>query len=445
MMTNPRHEDRFIIRDIREKFLWGIWTRYSIVITSSILLLTQFSNQVVFNRFIFLLGCLLAYNLLAHLSSTIRVQNKVWQMITIASLFNVFDVFALTSLIYLTGGVESPFWFLYLVLIVVSGFGLYSSYSLVVFVIALFSIVSYVGLLFTTYFGVFPKTAQDLVFSRHQLLLLVTNRTIFTSISFILFAATIYYFAKMLSENREDLAVKHEQLLSTMLKIKEVDRMKDEFIANASHELRTPLAVVRENISLVSEGIVGEVSQKQKTLLVSSQENVDRLAKILDSLLDISKIESRSLRVNLKKIDICLIGKDAINMLQKKAAAKNVAIETACPEQLMVWADPDQLLRVFVNLIDNAVKYSEENGRVRIGVDEDRDFIKIHIKDSGIGIAQKDKPHVFERFTRFRDNIKGSGLGLSICKGIIEMHKGTLWVESEPGKGSTFYFTLRKV
>ncbi len=435
-------EERFVVRDIKDKFLWSLWTRYLVVALG---LCLNIFGRAFFHPIWDLVFFVLAYNIFAHFFYQQNKIEKLGKFTAWVGLFTLFDTLAITYLIYITGWVESPYWFLYLVLIVLSGFGMFSYYSLMVFFIALFSTVFYLGLLVLTYSGIFPMYPAKLSLSPAELLNLVANKALFTSIAFFLFAIIIYYYAKLLEGTRQELLGKNRRYVEALTKFKDVDRMKNDFIANASHELRTPLAVVRENISLVKDGVVGEISEKQKKMLDSSRDHIDRLAGILDGLLDISKIESRSLKLDLQKVDVCCLGKEAITMLQKKASSKSILIETRFPDQLKSWLDQEQILRVFLNLIDNAVKYSPENSKIVVAIEEKAEHIRVSVKDNGAGIGEKDVPHLFERFVRFKHQVKGVGLGLSICKGIVEMHKGQMWVESKPGQGATFYFTLRKV
>jgi signal transduction histidine kinase len=220
-------------------------------------------------------------------------------------------------------------------------------------------------------------------------------------------------------------------------------------VTNASHELRTPLSVIRENVSLIEDGVIGTATDQQKGLLKVSRLNVDRLASILDRLLDISKIESRSLELKRERVDLSLLAARAAELMQSKAAEKKISIEADIPEKLMSWIDQEQILQVFVNLLDNAIKYSNSRGRITIGLEPHGNQIRAYVADNGIGIDEADQEKIFERFVRLNDDAsspsRGTGLGLSICNGIVEMHGGRLWVESQLGRGSKFIFTLPRM
>ncbi|MFC1571390.1 sensor histidine kinase [Candidatus Margulisiibacteriota bacterium] len=450
-MEHFRHEKQFLVRDIRNKFSWAIWARYIIIFLGIVLIyFGRFSNITApfsFNLVVFVT----IYNVIAHAIYWLKKKIGLWQIITLAWIFQFFDILAVTALIYITGWLESPFWFLYLVMIIVSGFGLFSYYSFSVFLIAFFSALFYLGLLLSAYLKILPIYGPAFQLSPEELLLSIYNKAVFTSVAFFLFASTIYYFAKLLNQQREELSKKSEHLLIALNKIKDVDHLKDEFVSTASHELRTPLSVIRENISLIEDGIVGQVDAKQKQLLETSRLNVDHLAKILDNLLDISKIESHSLELHREVTDISQLAAKAIGLLKNKAENKNISMEQKLTARIIACVDAEQILRVFINLLDNAIKQMGTNGKIEVGVEDSKDTVTAYVSDNGPGIAKKDAVKVFERFVHLRKGeetwVKGAGLGLSICRGIIEMHGGRIWFESPPAgadKGAKFIFTLPK-
>jgi len=448
-MANAKSEDKLIIHDIRDKIFWAIRVRYTLVLLGLALLYFAFFNQIPFGQMPALLAFVGGYNLLAHLLHRLIKPDSLWRIIALRGVFQVCDVLSITFLVYFTGGLESPYWFLYLVLIVISGFGVYSYPAVSVFVIAIFSAVFYLGLLWLTYQGILPTYGPTFTLTPSQLLQSVFNKAIFTTVSIFLFSTTIYYFTKLIYQHRQQLAQKNRELLATLEELKEIDRLKDDFVSTASHELRTPLSVVRENMSLIEDGVMGQTNKKQSELLKVSRLNVDRLASILDSLLDISKIESRSLELKRENVDLAWLASRAIELLQSKAQEKKIAISAKLPDKMKGWVDPDQILRVFINLIDNAIKYSDEKGLIEVGLEGKDNSIQGYVLDNGIGIAEADADKVFDRFVRLASDkyrvVKGTGLGLSICKGIIEMHGGRIWVESEQGKGSKFIFSLPRV
>lgn len=447
-MAHFRHENQLLIQDIKLKFLWATGFRYGLVVLGSVLIYFALTTNAYVPLSLILVAFVAVYNLAATIIYIFKKQYQLWQIMFLAWIFQLLDLSAITFLIYITGWLESPYWFLYLAMIIVSGFGLFSYYSFSVFVIAFFSAVFYLGLLLSAYLRILPIYGPDFQLSPQELLLSIYNKAVFASIAFFLLAATIYYFSKLLNRQREELSEKTRKLLVALSKMKAVDRMKDEFVSTASHELRSPLSVVRENLSLIEDGIVGAVDPRQKKLLETSRTNIDRLANILDNLLDISKIESHSLELHRETTDVSQLAAKAVELLNNKAEHKHISIETKLPEKAAAWVDAEQILRVFINLLDNAIKYTDPNGKITVGTEIFENRVEAYVSDNGKGIARSDFLRVFERFVHIdKDHetlTKGAGLGLSICKGIVEMHGGKIWFESELGRGSKFIFSVPK-
>lgn len=448
-MNFVQHENHLLIQDIKNKFSWAIWFRHSLALLGIALIYFASISNAYVPLSLSLVLFVAAYNVAAHIVYAFKKQYQLWQIISLAGAFQFLDILAITFLIYITGWIESPYWFLYLVMIIVSGFGMFSYYSFSVFFIALFSAILYFGLLLSAYLGILPIYGPGFTLSPQELLLSIYNKAVFTSIAFFLFAVTVYYFSKLLNQQRIELSEKNRKILAALNKIKAIDRMKDEFVSTASHELRSPLSVVRENMSLIEDGVVGPIDPRQKKLLKTSRLNIDRLAKILDNLLDISKIESHSLELHRQTTDMSQLAARAIELLKHKADHKNISIETKLPEKITLWIDPEQVLRVYINLLDNAIKYTGRNGKIVVGVEDFENRVEAYVSDNGAGIPKKDFPRVFERFVHIDKEaeafIKGAGLGLSICKGILEMHGGKIWFESPPAgtdKGAKFIFSL---
>jgi len=239
---------------------------------------------------------------------------------------------------------------------------------------------------------------------------------------------------------------------------KEADRMKSAFIANISHDIRTPLASAKEAISLVLDGVVGELSDAQRRFLSIAIENIDSLNSLLNELLEVSKLESRKLSYEYKLVTIEPIIEKVIESQSPIANRKHIEIVKNLNPTPAIYADPTCIRRVVFNLLSNAIKFTSEGGRVEIStctVDENSPIIKQHnltptkyvmvsVSDTGPGIAPEDMDRIFKRFVKLNNTAPrvGVGLGLSISKEIVEAHGGKIWAESEPGKGSTFSFVI---
>ena len=230
--------------------------------------------------------------------------------------------------------------------------------------------------------------------------------------------------------------------------LKRLDQLKADFISTVSHELRTPLSITQEGVSLVLDRIAGEINEKQSSILVTAKTNIDRLARIINELLDISKIEAGKIELRRKLVDIVAIVKQVVLEFEPQAQEKNIELRTHySAENIELYADSDKVVEIFTNLINNAIKFTE-NGYIEIQVKELDDVVGCLVADSGIGILEKDLPNVFGKFQQFGrvpgPGDKGTGLGLSIVKGLVELHHGNIWVESRFGEGTTFPFVLPK-
>jgi PAS domain S-box-containing protein len=232
------------------------------------------------------------------------------------------------------------------------------------------------------------------------------------------------------------------------LELNRLTELKSEFVSTVSHELRTPLAITKEGISLIIDGALGQVNNEQKKILVVARDNVDRLARLIDSLLDISKIESGKVELKKQLINVVDVVREIIYSFGLKIKEKNLEIKTDFQkEQIEVYGDRDKIKQIFTNLISNAVKFSEK-GSIEVSIKEEDGEIECSVIDTGAGISQEDLPKVFGRFQQFGRTYgpgeKGTGLGLSITKALIELHNGRIWVDSQLGKGSKFSFSLPK-
>jgi signal transduction histidine kinase len=258
-------------------------------------------------------------------------------------------------------------------------------------------------------------------------------------------AALIANHAAIIIEN----AQLYDSLRDTKEKLEKLNQIKNEFISIVSHELRTPITAIKGFVKVVLDGEAGNLNVQQKKFLKIADQSVDRLINLITELLDISRIESGKLRVRPEKIDAYDLVLNVLKSISPAAFGKDLKIDMDVPEGLpLVLADSERLFQVFDNLIINSIKFTPSGGKITIFAKEQDDFILFGVKDTGIGISEKDIKKIFEKFyrvdTTFNKAIAGAGLGLSIIKSIIEIHGGQIWVESAPQKGSTFKFTIPK-
>lgn len=238
-----------------------------------------------------------------------------------------------------------------------------------------------------------------------------------------------------------ELAQKNEELLK-------LDQMKSDFISTVSHELRTPLTVIREGVSQMNDGILGQTSSEQREFLSIVLSHIDRLGRMINDLLDMSKIESGNSILRKKPFNIVDCAHEIVVAFQVKVTEKNLTIiERYSHQEITVNADKDKITQVFTNLLSNALKFTLR-GTVEISIRELSHYVECSVMDTGIGVEQDQLPKLFNKFQQFGRidgaGEKGTGLGLSIVKGIIELHNGNIWALSTIGKGTRFTFTLPK-
>lgn len=223
---------------------------------------------------------------------------------------------------------------------------------------------------------------------------------------------------------------------------KQLLEQKETFMSTVSHELRTPLAAIKESIALSLEEGGGTLTPKQKELLSIAKNNVDRLTKLINQVLDIQRLGASGLGLNIKENNINKTIEEVYRSMASLAAKKKINFVLALADNLPgVKFDQEKIAEVLINLLNNALKFTEA-GTITITSAKEENYICVAIKDTGIGIKTEDIPKLFQRFIQLARTVGGSGLGLFICKEIIEIHQGKIWVDSVYGKGTTFYFTL---
>jgi two-component system phosphate regulon sensor histidine kinase PhoR len=229
-------------------------------------------------------------------------------------------------------------------------------------------------------------------------------------------------------------------------RLKELEKVRQDFVANVSHELRTPLTTIKGYTETLLEGALKEEVASQFLQVI--QKHADRLTKIVDDLLALSKIESKEFYLKWESLSLSELIDDVSDSVKEAAQKKEISISRSIiPSSLEVMGDRSYLEQVFINLLDNAIKYTPKGGEISISAFEKGERnIQVEIRDNGIGIPKEDLSRIFERFYRVdkgrSQELGGTGLGLSIVKHLVQAHRGKVWVESHLGKGAIFYFTL---
>ncbi len=252
---------------------------------------------------------------------------------------------------------------------------------------------------------------------------------------------------ELVLERTHKLEEANERLTREIEERSRAEGLKDEFVSTVSHELRTPLAITKEGVNLLLDEIPGPLNEKQAKILKTSGTNIDRLSRIINDLLDISKIEAGKMDLEKDSIDLRTVITETLVPIQATADAKSVNLRSEFAEgNSMVFADRDRLVQVLTNLISNALKFTGEGEVVVRTRQADDDAVLCSVEDTGIGLSPEEVENVFDKFTQYGRThgagIKGTGLGLAISKQIVELHRGRIWVESEKGAGSRFIFEL---
>jgi two-component system, OmpR family, phosphate regulon sensor histidine kinase PhoR len=235
-------------------------------------------------------------------------------------------------------------------------------------------------------------------------------------------------------------------VLHDVTELRRLERVRTAFVANVSHELRTPLTSIRGYLETLLDGALEEPANARRFLEIAHT-HAERLSRLVDDLLQLSDIETGRLVLKPAALRLYEVVVDVVAFFEKQAAQKSLALINNVPCDIRVQADWDRSTQIFVNLVDNAVKYTPEKGRITLGADRGaKGFVHVWVVDTGIGIPSTDLPRITERFYRVEKarsrELGGTGLGLAIVKHLVQAHGGELWLESKLGKGTTVNFSL---
>ncbi len=223
--------------------------------------------------------------------------------------------------------------------------------------------------------------------------------------------------------------------------------MRSNLLANVSHDLQTPLVSIRALTEMILRGSLGEVNADQRASLETALRNIDRLIGLIRNLLAFARDQAREQPLRIESFALDGAMAEAVEVVRESAASRRIALETAVPAGIVVLADREKILRVLINLLGNAIKYNRDGGRVTVDAeDAPGTAVRVRVRDTGVGIAAQDLERIFERGTRVGGSApgEGDGLGLAIARDLLREHGCVIRVESEPGKGSLFTFTVPK-
>lgn len=425
---------------------------------------TLFANKVIGIFFpllpIFIITAVVAfYNLLFSLFARGLAQKGATSIVPEARKFvllqSIFDLIALIVLVHFTGGVENPFiFFSVFPIIIVSVLLPYKT----AYRIASFTVLLFFGLVGLEYFGLIPHVhlegllPPDLYRQERFVLAVLFSLAITLYISTYM-ASSI---AGELRKRQREVASLKDRCITDLKALKEVnkklmelDRLRTHFLAMASHDLKAPLAAVQSYLQVILGGFVGEVSEKQRQMLERSSLRIEGLLKLINDLLDATRIEEGQIVRDMERVSLKDVVEDSLENVRSIAEEKGLELSTDLPEDLPeIMASRRRLVQVLTNLLNNAVQFTPSGGKVAVRAKEMDDYISVEVMDTGIGIPPEDMPRIFEEFYRGKHvKTKGAGLGLAIAKKIVEAHGGKIWAESpypESDKGSKFTFTLPK-
>ncbi|MCF8112227.1 MAG: response regulator [Desulfotignum sp.] len=229
--------------------------------------------------------------------------------------------------------------------------------------------------------------------------------------------------------------------------LKKMDQLKSDFVSMVAHEIKSPLNSVLMQLKVVLDGLAGDLTQKQTQMLQRSADKISSLAELASELLDLSKIESGLINQEREELNLTQLIKNQVGFYRGQADAKSLQLtKKPCPDDLFVMGNRTNIEEVLANLISNAIRYTPSNGKITVWCDEKEECVNIHVADTGLGIPEEYKEHIFDRFFRVKNEktrfINGTGLGLAIVKSIVESHHGTIHVDSQEDLGSHFTVCL---
>jgi PAS domain S-box-containing protein len=243
-----------------------------------------------------------------------------------------------------------------------------------------------------------------------------------------------------------ELADKNRELELRNREIERANRLKSEFLASMSHELRTPLHTIIGFSELLGEEIEGTLNDKQKRFIGHIHNDSMHLLELINDILDLSKIEAGRLELRYEPFDVAQAIEEVLSSVRPRGAAKSLRMAVRCSITTALEADRVRFKQVLYNLLSNAVKFTPEGGEINVAVSAAEGFVHVSVTDTGIGIPREEHESVFDKFHQVgattRGVREGTGLGLAITRHLVEQHGGRIWVESEPGKGSRFTFTV---
>ncbi len=350
------------------------------------------------------------------------------------------DLFILASLVHFSGGIENPFIFYFIFHMIIASIFLSRRAS---FLQATFAVTLFCIMVVSEYLGILPHYCLIGFVSSD-----LHNNAVHISGASFVFISTLYIAVYMATSISKKLKEREGSLREANAQLIEKDRIKSKYVLRVSHDIKEHLAAIQSCIEPVTGGITGPLNERQMNLLERADERAGKLMFFVKALLEVTRIKlSREIKMARFIFEDML--KEVINSVASKARNKSISINSSVEATVReIRGAKEYIQEVIANLLANSVKYTPRNGKVSIKVNDKGNSILIEIRDTGIGIPSGELPKVFDEFYRATNAKKiekdGTGLGLSIAKQVVKRHNGKIWVESEEGKGTTFFIMLPK-
>jgi signal transduction histidine kinase len=364
----------------------------------------------------------------------------------------VLDLICLTLLLHYSGGVESPFSPYYVLHIILASILLSRLASYLYAILASLLYLSMVLLEYATFIphvhlvGIFDPGLHQRGVYLLAAVFAMTSTLIFSAHIASSITSTLRIRETELLAARQSIQKKSEEVAETNRQLSDIDTAKTRFLLTVTHELRAPVAAIQSYLDLILQGYISP--EKQQQVLQRSRQRTAELLDLISELLQMARIRELNTRqIETEKVDLSAAMRDVLDLARGEAQEKNITVDVSVTtESPIVSATRDHVKIIWTNLISNAIKYTPPGGRMGIQIVGDGRFVSGIVQDTGIGIAPASLPHIFEEFYRTDEAkslvVQGTGLGLSITKRLVETYGGTIDVQSQSGKGSTFAFRL---
>jgi len=444
---NKKRKDQKLTNELLERVYWLIKLRW--IASAGVLLTAFFANRVLGVALepipLYSVGIFLGvYNLFFLLwLDKLRDQPKDRVALISTRLANIqisMDLFNLAFLIHFSGGIENPFIFYFIFHMIIASMLLSrkASFLQATLAISLFSF-----MVFSEYRGILPHhcLVGFVPYTLHQ------NSSYIFGVSFV-FMSTLYIATYMATSMAKKLRERENSLREANEELEKKDRIKSEYVMRVSHDIKEHLAAIQSCIEPVTREITGSLNEKQKDLLNRADERTGKLLTFVKALLENARLKLTS-KLPMEDFNLPDLIQTIAKDIGSRAEKKNITFRVdVAPSVRKLKGVPVYIEEALLNILANAVKYTMPGGKINFNVEDWTETLLIQVKDSGVGIPEKELPHIFEEFYRAHNVRKiekhGTGLGLSIAKEIIEMHNGDIWAESQEGKGTIFCIVLPK-